>query len=50
MSWFTLERNKLKVFNKTNSNLMNCNLDDLNNDFKYFFYTSFLLVHGVDQG
>ena len=47
MSYFTLKRDVFKVFDKVNLDLMNHNLDDLNNDFKYLIPTPPLLVHGV---
>ncbi len=48
MSRSTLERNLLEAFDKVNPDLIDCNLDDLDNDFKYLFPTPPLLVYGVD--
>lgn len=50
MSQSTLEKNTLETFDKVNPNLVDSNLDDLDNDFKYLFPTLPLPVHDVDQG
>lgn len=48
MSWSILKKNILKVFDKTNLDLIDCNLDNLDNDFKYLFPTPPLLVYSVN--
>ena len=48
MSWSILEKNALKTFDKANPDLIDRNLDDLDNDFKYLFPTPLLLLHSID--
>ncbi len=50
MSQSTLERDALEAFDKANPDLIDCNLDDLNDDFEYLFPTPLLLVHSVGWG
>ncbi len=44
----TLKRNVFETFDRANSDLIDYNLDDLDNDFKYLFLTLLLPVHNVD--
>ncbi len=48
MSWSNLEKNALKAFDRANPNLIDCNLDDLDNNFKYLFLTLPLPVYSID--
>ncbi len=48
MSRSTLEKNALEAFDRANPDLIDRNLDDLDDDFKYLFPTHLLPVHGVD--
>lgn len=50
MSWSTLKRNVFEAFNKANPDMIDRNLDNLNDDFKYLFLTLPFPVHGVGQG
>ncbi len=49
MSRSTLEKNTLEALDRINPDLIDCNLNDLDNDFKYLFPTSLLLIHGINQ-
>lgn len=48
ISWFTLEKNMLEAFDGANPNLINHNLDDLDNNFKYLFPTFLSSIHDID--
>lgn len=50
MNQFTLKKNIFEVFNRVNSDLIDRNLDDLNNDFKYLFLIPLFPVYDVDWG
>lgn len=51
ISQFILERDVLEVFDRvTNLYIIKCNLDYLNNDFKYLLQTFSLPVHDVGWG
>lgn len=43
-----MEKNIFKACNRANPNLMDYNLDNIDNDFKYLFPTSLFLVYRVD--
>ncbi len=50
MSRSTLERNALEAFDRANPDLIDRDLDDLDDDFKYLFPTPPLPIHGVGWG
>lgn len=48
ISRFILEKNAFKTLDKVNLNLIDCNLDNLDNNFEYLFLTSLLAIYSVD--
>lgn len=48
MSQFILKKDMFKAYDRVNSpNVIGCNLNNLDNDFKYLFQTPFFLVHNI---
>ncbi len=50
MSWSTREKDVLETFDRANLDLIDCNLDDLDDDSKYLFLTLLLPVYGIGWG
>ena len=48
MSRSILEKNALEVFDRAHLDLIDCNLDDLDNDFEYLFRIPLFLVYCVN--
>lgn len=50
MSQSILARDRPKIFDRTNVDLIDCDLDDLDDNFKYLFPTSLFPVYDINRG